>query len=591
MKSFLTLLAYTSLVSACGNHSIFAVDTPDPLQPPKPMADRTLQPVPLKPPADKPKIKSTTVPQLRIPSPADSEVAVKSIKDLYKDEYKARRSEDKIALGQKLLEVGIAERSNPTLRFNLLREAGDIAAKNGDLETAEASVKALATHYLVNEYEEYNRVYNSLITNLTSTEIGQQIAIPLIGLIENCISADQYPLAQRLAKDGETLGRRIRDNGVVSRAHALGEKAKDLGDEFKKLIEYQDLLGELTAEGHRRTGLFLGIGKNDWSKGVPELALGDDQALISLANLDLAAQAALTASATTPHNGTATLAAAEAWSAAAPTQARGNPRDSFHARSLSWYRRSTAALDGVARVKCDKRIEELNKLLANTAYGNSVNYPSGAAFLLTFEPDTIITSGTKINGFTDASVNGVRTIATGVNVARGSFGSAAEFTGSGRIDCGNPKQLQITDNMTLCMWLWTDVLDLRRNPINKSYGGEGTITLEPSGALNYFYGINGDNGGEYSSAGMTMTIVPKKWLHFALVRNLSEKTMTWYCDGKSLGPKPAAYPKVAISTQPLIIGDGYTNPFMGKLDDIGYWPRALSEQEIVALYQATVTGR
>ena len=90
---------------------------------------------------------------------------------------------------------------------------------------------------------------------------------------------------------------------------------------------------------------------------------------------------------------------------------------------------------------------------------------------------------------------------------------------------------------------------------------------------------------------MTMTIVPKKWLHFALVRNLSEKTMTWYCDGKSLGPKPAAYPKVAISTQPLIIGDGYTNPFMGKLDDIGYWPRALSEQEIVALYQATVTGR
>lgn len=55
---------------------------------------------------------------------------------------------------------------------------------------------------------------------------------------------------------------------------------------------------------------------------------------------------------------------------------------------------------------------------------------------------------------------------------------------------------------------------------------------------------------------------------------------------------PTAYPVAAASNQPLTLGMGYTgNGFIGQLDDVALWPRALSAQEILALYSATATGR
>jgi hypothetical protein len=591
MKPILTLIAFGSLVSAFHVHALHAVDGPDPLLPPKPLVDGGQQSTPPKSPTINPLTKPL-VERIPIPDLSDTETARKEIKDLYKDEYKARRSEEKSAFSQKLLEVSRSENRNPSLQYVLLREAEEIATKNGDLDTAEMSIKELAKYFLVNEAEEYSRIYSAFIANLKNIETGQSLTFSCFGLIETCIAADDYPLAQRLAKEGESLGRKIRDNEVVARARALGNKAKDLEEEFKKLAEYRDLLGDFSAEGHRRKGFFLGVGKNDWSNGVRELALGDDQALQALANLDIAAQVAL---AQPTHDGTATLAAAEAWFTSAPTQSRGNPRESFQARSLIWYHRSAVVLEGIARMKCDKRIEELNKLLVDSPYRSSVGYPVGAALLLTFEPDTLVVNEGKINGMIDSSSNELRATAKDVKLSRGSYGTAIEFTGKGSIDCGNPKQLQMVDNMTICMWLWAEVLGHRCNPINKSYGGEGTITLEPNGSLRYYYGINGNDGGAdgiaYTTADMNVTIVTKKWIHFAMVRNLSEKTITWYRDGKSLGATAPAYPKVVASKQPLLLGIGYIGPFIGKIDDVGLWPRALSEKEIVALYQATAKGR
>jgi hypothetical protein len=139
--------------------------------------------------------------------------------------------------------------------------------------------------------------------------------------------------------------------------------------------------------------------------------------------------------------------------------------------------------------------------------------------------------------------------------------------------------------------MWTKALDLRRNPYNKSYGAEGTITLEPDGTLNFYYGPTGSNAQPYTSAAMNIAVTAKTWIHLAVVRDFTAKTVTWYRNGKPTTPVPLPYPTGSTSSLPLIIGNGYTNPFIGQLDDVGVWPRALSPQEIASLYNATAAGR
>ena len=83
-------------------------------------------------------------------------------------------------------------------------------------------------------------------------------------------------------------------------------------------------------------------------------------------------------------------------------------------------------------------------------------------------------------------------------------GNAMQFNGTpgiansgGYINIGNVPSMKITGNQTIEMWIKPYGFSYRQNPYNKSYGGEGTITLEPAGNLNYYYGTNGSDGGDY----------------------------------------------------------------------------------------------
>jgi hypothetical protein len=316
------------------------------------------------------------------------------------------------------------------------------------------------------------------------------------------------------------------------------------------------------------------------------LAAGDDKEWGDLARSDLTAHV----SQDKPGNdGSQALAAAEAWRSTASDLPRGTQRESAQSRALMWYRRALPLLAGTAKSKADRRIAELERALGPAAQGTLTLYPPGPALLLTFEVDTLALAGTRLTGVLDASGSGLRFAASGATPVRGPYGIALQFDGKGQIEIGNPKSLQISGNQTIAFWMLPDVLDIRRNPYNKSYTAEGTMTLEPSGTVNYFYGAQ--STGPYTSVGMNIAVTPKTWVHLAVVRDFTAKTVTWYRNGKATTPVPTVYPTASVSNQPLIIGNGYTNGFIGQLDDVGVWPRALSAHEIAALYSATAIGR
>jgi hypothetical protein len=161
-------------------------------------------------------------------------------------------------------------------------------------------------------------------------------------------------------------------------------------------------------------------------------------------------------------------------------------REGILAHAFSWYRRALAGVTASARVRVEKRIDEIERLLSGSVRHPLTHYPPGAAILLSCERDTLVMQQERLVGLLDISGHALRGVASGVRPVSGAYGGALAFDGTGNIDFGNPKVLQITGSMSTALWLNPAVLDLRRNPFAKSYGGEGTMTLEPSGEVNYF---------------------------------------------------------------------------------------------------------
>ena len=82
---------------------------------------------------------------------------------------------------------------------------------------------------------------------------------------------------------------------------------------------------------------------------------------------------------------------------------------------------------------------------------------------------------------------------------------------------------------TLCMWIRpaTGSNSTRRNPYNQAYGGSGTITHEPSGGFNYYFGTNGGNGDPYTGFTSSFTVVANETAFICVTRDQATNTTRW----------------------------------------------------------------
>lgn len=172
----------------------------------------------------------------------------------------------------------------------------------------------------------------------------------------------------------------------------------------------------------------------------------------------------------------------------------------------------------------------------------------------------------------------------GVNGGDYKFDGASKY-----INVGNPASMQITGSQTISMWLKPAVLNdgVRRNPYAKAYGGEGTITQEPNGTINYYYGQGGGNTSPYQGFTMTNTITVNQWVHIAVVRDLSNNQLYWYKNGVLTNQTAALYNPAVASALSTTIGLGYAGSYNGEIDDVKVYNVALSPTDIASLYNST----
>ena len=170
-------------------------------------------------------------------------------------------------------------------------------------------------------------------------------------------------------------------------------------------------------------------------------------------------------------------------------------------------------------------------------------------------------------------------------------GCSLEFVGSTGVNCGNSESLQYDGDVTICFWAkpYDFSSPARQNPINKAYGGEGTMTLEPNGSMSFYFGSCGGDCPPYTNMGATQIIKDNnKWTHICASRDISGVggKINWYKDGKFFQKRTYINDiyDPAPSNNNFIIGDGYVSPFNGLIDEARIYERALTSAQVKKLY-------
>ena len=170
----------------------------------------------------------------------------------------------------------------------------------------------------------------------------------------------------------------------------------------------------------------------------------------------------------------------------------------------------------------------------------------------------------------------------GVTFVETASGKAAKLNGTdGWIMVDNHPKLQLTGSMTLALWMQFNASPGgSTNPAHKAWGGEGSISLDSSGAMHFYYGTTGTDSGNYATLTSPQPLPTGRWAHVCVVRDMKTMRMGWYINGKPQGEAAAQLTAVA-GPAAWMFGNGYNGrPMNGMLKDVRLYSRALLATEI-----------
>ncbi len=176
----------------------------------------------------------------------------------------------------------------------------------------------------------------------------------------------------------------------------------------------------------------------------------------------------------------------------------------------------------------------------------------------------------------------------------GVYGGAMEFHGTGsadfggdRVDCGSDASLDIGSEVSLALWIRPDAEDpeggTETAPLCKAQSG-----ASPSWTFQVRYGW----GGPEPYMAFTFNTSPRAWVYVG--RNLTQgewhhiacsangQTLTAYLNGIATESTPMG--AIASSPTPVLIGsDGWGSDWIGAIDEVAIYNRALSGAEMLYL--------
>ena len=287
------------------------------------------------------------------------------VRDLYADEFKrAKKATEKRDFAKKMLDEVEKVQADAAGKFVLLRAARDIASKAGDITTTIAACDQLARDFRIDPLSMKLKALELAATNLEGEgeldplyEQGLKLGDEALALDDFNSARTGYRLAMNSARRSKKAEREYR---ISLREDYLRESKLA----YARLADHLHTLVRSPADpvANAAVGRYFALVKQDWTRGLPMLARGDDERLRELANLDLDG----------PSQGEQQVAVADQWWELTDKVTTAIEKASATARARYWYEKAQPSLGAsLHKLRVEKRISEAKKRSSPTLPGQS----------------------------------------------------------------------------------------------------------------------------------------------------------------------------------------------------------------------------
>ncbi len=290
----------------------------------------------------------------REPIPTDDKLkaAETLVRDVLGKEMDAAKNvADKAAVAKKLLQNSRETSDDLAARYVLLTKCKDFAAAAGDTGTMATAIDELDELFDVDGLKlKSSGYFQASKAALPPAEFGP-MSRELIDLIDATIAEDRFDLAVKLVDVATECARRSKDNELIKQS---GDKKRDI-TAFKKQFDTIDAalqkLKDSPEDGlaNQTIGKYKALVKGDWAAALPHLEKGTDGAVVAAAKLDAAGA--------TDKDGRVKLG--DAWWDIGD-KAADEDKLGYKLRAHHWYKQALPELDGIAKLKVEKRVNEVD---------------------------------------------------------------------------------------------------------------------------------------------------------------------------------------------------------------------------------------
>jgi hypothetical protein len=175
-------------------------------------------------------------------------------------------------------------------------------------------------------------------------------------------------------------------------------------------------------------------------------------------------------------------------------------------------------------------------------------------------------------------------------IVEGKIGQAMEFEGSNdRVDCGNDPSLDLTDALTIELWMMPTAVGEggpNAGPMCKAEAAVDPWSWQlrynaPGGFMGFQF--NASPGGS-TWISVQENLEPDEWYH--ITGTFDGETARCYLNG--VETDSIAMGGIVSGNGRVLIGeDGWVNVFVGVVDEVRMYDRALTEAEILQNYNST----
>lgn len=283
-----------------------------------------------------------------IPDAAALKDAEKAVKDVFKAEYARKGAADKATLAKLLLQSATSQ-SNPAERWVCLAQAQEVAAQAGEWDVAWDAIVQSAIGFQCDGLTMKVNLLAQAAKTAKTPEDAARLTERYCRVADEAIKGDSLEVAEKAAAAAQQMSKKSASVPLNSQATAKAKEVSDVKAGFEKSRKARETLTKTPEDpaANQEYGLYLCMTKGQWDLGLPLLAKGPDGPYKTIATRELAA----------PESAADQSSIGDFWWELSEKET-GAAKSSARNRALFWYALAFPKLEGLVKVRTEKRMTD-----------------------------------------------------------------------------------------------------------------------------------------------------------------------------------------------------------------------------------------